>query len=570
MNKTALLNNRYQVLKTIGRGGFGETYLAIDTHLPSQKKCVIKQLKPIIHEPQIPVWIQDRFRQEARILEHLGEQSLQIPRLYAYFSEAGNFYLVQEWIEGITLAQKVERDGNLPEKEVKRILISLLAVLTYIHNQQIVHRDIKPDNIILKTGNQLPILIDFGAVKEVIAREMTNKIYSTCSIAIGTPGYMASEQAAGRPSYASDLYSLGLTAVYLLTGKSPQYLKTDSGSGEINWRGKASAIDPNLAEILDKAIRFHPKDRFSSAQEMLNALQLSPNLAGPANAVTVAIEDKNTNPIPSEKKTLAINYSSADGESNNWSKAFLALLIISGLTLVNFVLGLKLWWEREKIPQSNISTLLDKQPISSDRHNSQPPEYANSETADSNLNSIKEIKPPTIIVNIPPQPTSIQKETPPSLPKSRPSRQSNPSSQQNRHSSPSIIGTSERELIDRLGQPTSQNKSYGNNRVMFSYENINSDDVNLDYTLNKDTRKILETKASFDSSVDLSVMENTLNDFLAGNVSQSLQEALAEVYQGETDLRSFNLGNVKGMIQRNQKDRIYIAIWDANLPQTSP
>ncbi len=100
MNTSTLLNNRYQIQKTIGKGGFSETFLAVDTHLPSGKQCVIKQLKPIIQEPTLPQWMCDRFDQEARILEDLGENHQQIPRLYAYFQEDKNFYLVQEWIEG--------------------------------------------------------------------------------------------------------------------------------------------------------------------------------------------------------------------------------------------------------------------------------------------------------------------------------------------------------------------------------------------------------------------------------------------------------------------------------------
>jgi serine/threonine-protein kinase len=88
---TPLLNNRYQILKTLGRGGFGETFLAIDTHMPSARQCVIKLLKPVVEDPEIPQWLKERFQREAIILEELGEHNPQIPRLYAYFTEQGNF-----------------------------------------------------------------------------------------------------------------------------------------------------------------------------------------------------------------------------------------------------------------------------------------------------------------------------------------------------------------------------------------------------------------------------------------------------------------------------------------------
>ena len=168
VNSRTLLNNRYQIIETLGRGGFGETSLAIDTHLPSQKKCVIKQLKPVIQEPTIPRWMRDRFEQEARILESLRHQNQQIPQLYAYFQEGQNFFLVQEWIDGVTLSQKVEQEGVLSPAKVTDILEKLLPVLSYIHSKNIVHRDLKPDNIIYRRQDQCPVLIDFGAVKEAI------------------------------------------------------------------------------------------------------------------------------------------------------------------------------------------------------------------------------------------------------------------------------------------------------------------------------------------------------------------------------------------------------------------
>ncbi|MEL6501426.1 MAG: serine/threonine-protein kinase, partial [Cyanobacteria bacterium J06623_1] len=266
---TALLNNRYRIIKTLGRGGFGETYLTEDTHMPSGRKCVLKQLKPMVKQPKMPLWMKERFQREAAILEELGDGSSQIPQLYAYFSEDDKFYLVQEWIEGLTLNQYWEQEGNLHRDEVRQILTQLLPVLDYVHSRRIIHRDIKPENIILRRGDNLPFLIDFGAVKEAIATEVNGNSESTYSASIGTPGYMASEQAAGRPIYSSDLYSLGLTAIFLLTGLAPHELETDPRDGEIIWREHAANLDDELAEIIDRAIKFHPRDRFATAQAML-------------------------------------------------------------------------------------------------------------------------------------------------------------------------------------------------------------------------------------------------------------------------------------------------------------
>ena len=268
-----LLNNRYRIIQALGSGGFGDTFLAEDTHMPSGRRCVIKQLKPVQNDPAVYQLVKERFQREAAILEELGDASNQIPRLYAYFELAGQFYLVQEWIPGVTLAKKVAQEGRLSESSVKAILVDLLPVLDYVHSMRIVHRDIKPDNIILRQADGKPVLIDFGAVKETMGTIMTTSGHSTQSIVIGTPGFMPSEQTAGRPVYASDLYSLGLTAIYALTGKPPQVLTTDPATGNILWHRDALSISPSFAAILDKAVQPHPRDRFSTAREMLDALQ---------------------------------------------------------------------------------------------------------------------------------------------------------------------------------------------------------------------------------------------------------------------------------------------------------
>ncbi|HEY9620444.1 MAG TPA: serine/threonine-protein kinase [Crinalium sp.] len=270
---SSLLNNRYQILQTLGSGGFGTTFLAEDIQMPSHRRCVIKQLRPINNNPEIYKLVQDRFQREAAILEDLGDGNSQIPRLYAYFEEGGEFYLVQEWVEGGTLRDKVQSEGVCTEEAVNQILLNILPVLSYVHGKRIVHRDIKPDNIILRKRDSKPVLIDFGAVRETMGTVVNSQGGSASSIVIGTPGFMPSEQAAGRPMYSSDLYSLGLTMIYLLTGKFPQELDLDPQTGEVIWRRYAPSVGMDLAAVLDKAIQYHPRDRYATAQDMLTALQ---------------------------------------------------------------------------------------------------------------------------------------------------------------------------------------------------------------------------------------------------------------------------------------------------------
>jgi serine/threonine-protein kinase len=150
-------------------------------------------------------------------------------------------------------------------------LASLLAVLDYLHARGIIHRDIKPSNIILRQEDSKPVLIDFGIAKEIVNTIVDGGGEITSSIAVGTLGYMPPEQAAGKPVYASDLYSLALTAIYLLTGKRPQDLDTNLQTGEMTWRRDNLNIISSFAGVLSKATRSHPSDRYSTAKEMLAA-----------------------------------------------------------------------------------------------------------------------------------------------------------------------------------------------------------------------------------------------------------------------------------------------------------
>jgi serine/threonine protein kinase, bacterial len=166
----------------------------------------------------------------------------------------------------------VQRSGPQSEPIVTAMLVNLLPAIVHVHQQKIVHRDIKPDNILLRKSDQKPVLIDFGAVKETMATVLNAQGDSSRSIVVGTPGYMPSEQMVGRPVYGSDLYSLGLTAIYMLTGKLPQELDTDPQTGAFLWRGYAPQVSAGLAAVLDRAIQISPGNRFGSAQEMFMAL----------------------------------------------------------------------------------------------------------------------------------------------------------------------------------------------------------------------------------------------------------------------------------------------------------
>ncbi|MGD1701675.1 protein kinase domain-containing protein [Dapis sp. BLCC M229] len=344
--KPTFLNNRYRVIRAISSGGFGETFLAQDTQMPSGRYCVIKQLKVVTNNPDIYQEVLQRFQREAAILEELGETNTQIPKLYAYFSDtAGQFYLIQEWIEGETLAKIVETTGKMTDSYVQKMLISLLSVINYIHSRNIIHRDIKPENIILRQEDDLPVLIDFGAVKDSITTAINSEKNTPISIMIGTPGYMAFEQAAGRPVYASDLYSLGITGIYLLTGKVPQDLEMDLQTGKIIWQQHTNNLTPKLAGILDKAVQPNISDRFATAREMLEALQpdsiqvfTNETEQSSPSLVVINNSDKTTTLDSPVDKHLELPSTQLSISRKNWHKT----LVISSAIGSCFLIGILL------------------------------------------------------------------------------------------------------------------------------------------------------------------------------------------------------------------------------------
>lgn len=565
---TILLNNRYQILQTIGRGGFGETFLAIDTHMPSARKCVIKQLKPLIQEQKNSQWVQEQFQREARILEQLGEGCSQIPRLYAYFSEGGNFYLVQEYIEGLNLKERLEQKGLFSQEEVKAILLNLLPVLDYVHGKRLVHRDVKPENIILRAADGKPVLIDFGALKETMATMLNHSSTVPYSVAIGTPGYMPSEQAAGRPVYSSDLYSLGLTAVYLLTGKSPQYLTSDPQSGEIIWRQQAANINTDLAMAIDRAIRFHPRDRFASAREMLRALQ-SPTIH--SNAATLAVSPGNLRPNPNPSSTTSNtasivppSYSTIE-ENNGWKKLMLVLFVFGIVSGSMFAIGFNLFNERQKERAESTS----QQPIFEEPFSTPTPTPTPEPTP---IPTPTPEPTPTSEPVITPEPIPIPEPTPEPIPTPTPTPEPTPTptptpeaSQAQNIDIPLLIpGIQENKVIETLGKPSSVSQGYWPNSQGMVYDNFVPDRVSLGYIVDNSTRKIRQSEVSFSQSVDLAQIKQTLNNLLGGSAPPEAIVGLEQIYNRQNDLRSFSTGALKGMIKRSESDRIYIGIWEAD------
>ncbi|MBD2197922.1 MULTISPECIES: serine/threonine-protein kinase [Calothrix] len=274
---TPLFRNRFRVIRLLGEGGFGKTYEARDTD-KMDEPCVIKQFFPQVQGTAALEKATELFKQEAKRLYELGEHP-QIPRLIAYFEQDKRLYLVQEFINGQNLLEELQQQGTFSEEKIIQLLNDLLPVLQFIHERGVIHRDIKPENIMRRQQDGKFILIDFGVSKQTIG-----SIIGQVGTTVGTPGYAPVEQMRGQVFPASDLYSLGVTCIRLLTGCLPNGGVYDSLydalKGKWIWREClpfATIITPILAQILDNLLQDYVTERYQSAAQVIQVIT-PPNL----------------------------------------------------------------------------------------------------------------------------------------------------------------------------------------------------------------------------------------------------------------------------------------------------
>jgi serine/threonine protein kinase len=277
-----ILNNRYRIVRQIGRGGFGRAYLAEDTQR-YRELCVLKEFAPQVESDNPTDTLRDRelrqaedlFEREAGILYKLNHP--QIPKFEALLRTRidgrRSLFLVQEYIEGMSYWELLKSQGRLSEADVIRMIKEVLPVLDYIHDAELIHRDISPDNLILRDFDQQPALIDFGCVK--LAANAVSQSRGNSVTLIGKKGYSPDEQLRrGQATRSSDLYSLAVTAMVLLTGKYPDELY-DSRQGQWDWN--QATVSSGLKRILTKMLAERPCDRYQSAEQVRQILLSNEN-----------------------------------------------------------------------------------------------------------------------------------------------------------------------------------------------------------------------------------------------------------------------------------------------------
>lgn len=274
-----LLGDRYRALQLIGQGGFGRTFLAVDESQPSKPGCVIKQFFPRTQSLAIAQKAAELFRQEALRLAELGQHP-QIPALLAHFEFDHGQYLVQEYVSGENLAIALAEEGPFDEAQIRELLSKLLPVLKFIHDNQVIHRDLKPENIIRRGADSQLVLVDFGASKFV-----TDAVAKTGTV-IGSAGYVAPEQAIGKTEFASDLYSLGVTCIHLLTAIHPFDLYSVVEDGWVWQQYLSKPVSHELSQVLDRLLQRSLRQRYRSAADVLQDLHFKPLKLGKAIRVT--------------------------------------------------------------------------------------------------------------------------------------------------------------------------------------------------------------------------------------------------------------------------------------------
>ena len=521
--KGKLIRNKYFILQVLGQDVFSETFLAKDKNWFSHHRYVIKRFRPILGNPEAEATRQ-LFYQEASILKRLSGNNPQIPQLCEYFIDGEDFYIVRKWIDGLTLKQKVQQQGKLSAVEVEQILASILSFLDYIHSYGIVYHQLKPSSIVLRRSHwlnrakELPVPIYFGGVKE-----LETEINHRGLVVAYQQEYTSPEQERGRSVYASDLYSLGLTAIYLLTGKTPAQLPLDPQTKQLVWHQEVRDLKIHLVRVIDRAICPHVSDRYSSATQMLRALH-SP----PVSISKRVVGETTKKPfLTSEVKVI--------------SMLFLLGLGVLGIAFL-FLNPDQISWfdsgESSTILKTDPSISVDKL----ERENEARPKLGDRSSlstteADDNIAKTLNSTSPCYSKE---SCSAIEVIFVPAV----------------------GVGTSQQQIIDLLGEPDRRSKGYWQNSYALLYRFIPSK-INLGYLLDVETNIVRQTEVSFAKSVDLLTIQQAAQRLLADRYSADLEDRLNQIYLNNSDRYQFEIDNLEGTIERDPKDRIYLGIWDS-------
>ena len=338
-----VLKGRYAIRSTIGQGGMGRTYLAQDLERFNET-CVLKEFIPPQDSQEVTEKAKELFRREASVLYQIRHP--QVPDFRATFESEGRLLLVQDYVEGKNyrhlLLDRLKSGQNFSENEIFTLMQQLLPVLSYLHGHNIIHRDISPENLMLRSQDQLPVLIDFGVVQETNAK-LNSQMGIPAATVAGKAGYAPPEQLQSGNAYAnSDLYALAVTSIVLLTGKEPAEL-FDSINLAWNWQQFAN-VNPAFARVINQMLSYKPTNRYRSADEVMQALQVAqasfsgaktyavgrqvpPTVAANISQRTVVAGASNRDPVNYANSNQISSNRSNNSNGINWFVGILIILV---------------------------------------------------------------------------------------------------------------------------------------------------------------------------------------------------------------------------------------------------
>ncbi|MBD1861498.1 MULTISPECIES: serine/threonine-protein kinase [Trichocoleus] len=555
-----LQGGKYTLEQELGRGGFGITFKAIHRYLG--QPVVIKTLNESMRQQPNYAEFELKFQDEARRLALCVHPN--IVRLSDFFIEDDRSYMVMDYIPGPTLEAVVFPDHPLPEAIAVHYMRQISEALKVVHRNGMLHRDIKPQNIILRQNTQEVVLIDFG-----IAREFTPGVTQTHTSMISS-GYAPIEQYVSneKRTPATDVYGLAATLYALLTAQIPV-------ASILRDRQQMPAprdVRPELSPAVNQAVmrgmavevRYRPAtvdEWLAMLPEVAPATPVAP-VGATQTVATVAVAPRNREvtpqPTPAGNATNAVIPATRTGMP-------LPLLLggVAIATVAAVALGTVALKSRQPATETTVTSSLSPSPEITTTPTPAPPSPSITPAEPAPPEPSPTVTPTPVIEPSPP----ISFEEPLDQPDEKPTkneagdRSSTIPTNQPVRGIPT--GASKSEVEQLLGAPASLKTGYWPNTRSALYDLGNG--VNLGYIYDRDSNQVRQTEASFPPSADPLVMRTALNGMLSGRSSEEIEAALRQVRDRQTNQYSFERNGVKGIIQRDDRDRIYIGVWDADL-----
>jgi len=570
-----LQGGKYTLEQELGRGGFGITFRANHRYLG--QPVVIKTLNESLRQQPNFAEFDRKFQDEARRLASCVHPN--IVRVSDFFVEDGQPYMVMDYIAGQNLGDVVGSNNPLPENLAILYITQIGAALKVVHQKGLLHRDVKPQNIILRQGTQEVVLIDFG-----IAREFTPGATQSHTNMV-SDGYAPPEQyfAQGKYTPATDVYGLAATLYTLLTAQVPVAAILRTSQPMPSPRDLQPQLSAAVSSAVMRGMTVEAQNRPASVDEWLSLLHGQPHgAASPSTGPTVAVIPGHGPQSPAGSRTAPARVSSGSGNRKVWLiLGFAAIaLIVAGLVGIARVFLNRPSSEPAPVAQQDDRTSAPADPdarsipapipaptptpFSPTRRETPPPA---AETPTATPAPTPTPAPTRADAGAPPLEEPREKLVDKELP---PDRSPAPSEQPgtNYQKSPTIpgyaVGTPESQILDELGEPTdSQARGYWPNTRTALYE-ILPNRITLGYIYDRDSGQLVQTEGSFAQSVDDLVVRTALNG-MVGGASREILQGLGDVQQRRTDRFTFKKGSLEGTIERNERDRIYIGVWDDNL-----